>query len=435
MKEYILYWMQQAQRVNYNQALNYSIQLANSKKLPLLVCFIVTPFPEVQPAHYRFMLQGIKEVESALKEKNINFVIRMGNITKEVISLSEKAETLVMDRGYLRIQREWRKTVQKHVICPTRIIDTDTIIPVLEVSDKPEIAARTIRPRIKKLLGKYLINISGICLEYGDLALSTVKEFEQNQEVYRSYSIDEIDHAQYHLGGYSQAKNKLKHFIETKLSKYHISSNDPSLKNVSRLSPYLHFGQISSLEIALEVIKSKVVQEAKDAYLEQLIVRRELAVNFIWFNPDYDKYQHAVPHWAQTSLGLHEKDQREYIYSLEEFAQAKTHDPYWNAAQNEMLMTGIMHNYMRMYWGKKIIEWTESSQQAYEWMCRLNNKYQLDGRDASSFTGIAWCFGLHDHPWKERAVLGKIRYMNAKGLERKFNIQKYAETWNQKKYK
>ena len=157
MKEYILYWMQQAQRVNYNQALNYSIQSANSKKLPLLVCFIITPFPEAQPAHYRFMLQGIKEVENVLKAKNISFVIRMGSITEEVINLAEKSETLIMDRGYLRIQREWRKTVQKQVKCPTHIIDTDTIIPVMEVSDKPEIAARTIRPRIKKLLEKYQI--------------------------------------------------------------------------------------------------------------------------------------------------------------------------------------------------------------------------------------------------------------------------------------
>jgi len=430
MKEYILYWMQQAQRVNYNQALNYSIQLANSKKLPLLVCFIITPFPEAQPAHYRFMLQGIKEVENVLKAKNISFVIRMGSITEEVINLAEKSETLIMDRGYLRIQREWRKTVQKQVKCPTHIIDTDTIIPVMEVSDKPEIAARTIRPRIKKLLEKYLIHIPEMKLENCNVSHSTVKEFEQNQEIYNSYSINIIAHPQYHVGGFSQAKSKLAHFISEKLTKYHLSSNDPSLDNVSRLSPYLHFGQISSLEIALEIIKSKAEQEAKDAYLEQLIVRRELAFNFIWFNPDYDKYQHAVPHWAQKSLELHERDQREYLYSFEEFAQARTHDPYWNASQNELLITGTMHNYMRMYWGKKIIEWTESPQQAYEWMCWLNNKYQLDGRDANSYTGIAWCFGLHDHPWKERAVFGKIRYMNAKGLERKFNIKKYAETWN-----
>ncbi|MDP8209577.1 MAG: deoxyribodipyrimidine photo-lyase [Candidatus Stygibacter australis] len=434
MKEYILYWMQQAQRVNYNQALNYSIQLANSKKLPLLVCFIITPFPEAQPAHYRFMLQGIQEVESALKAKNINFIIRIGNVTEEVINLSVKAETLIMDRGYLRIQREWRKSIQKIVKCPTRIIDTDTIIPVMQVSDKQEIAARTIRPRIRRLLDKYLTEIPDICVEYNDLSHNLVKEFKQNQEVYKTYSLNNIDHPQYHVGGYSQAKSKLAYFISEKLSKYHLSSNDPSLDNVSRLSPYLHFGQVSSLEIALEVMKSKTAQEAKDAYLEQLIVRRELAVNFIWFAPDYDKYQHAVPHWAQSSLELHKKDQREHLYSLEEFEQAKTHDPYWNAAQNELLITGIMHNYMRMYWGKKIMEWTESPQQAYDWMCWLNNKYQLDGRDANSYAGIAWCFGLHDHPWKERAVFGKIRYMNAKGLERKFNIKKYAETWNHKKY-
>jgi deoxyribodipyrimidine photo-lyase len=158
-------------------------------------------------------------------------------------------------------------------------------------------------------------------------------------------------------------------------------------------------------------------------------VRRELAMNFVWYTDDYDDYEAVVPRWARKSLALHSDDERSFEYDYEQFAAAKTHDPYWNAAQNELLQTGSMHNYMRMYWGKKIIEWSATPQQAYSTMLRLNNTYQLDGRDANSFAGVAWCFGTHDRAWAERAIFGKVRYMNAQGLERKFAIKKYVERW------
>jgi deoxyribodipyrimidine photo-lyase len=197
----------------------------------------------------------------------------------------------------------------------------------------------------------------------------------------------------------------------------------------SGLSPYLHFGQISPIEIALSVQKANVPQEAAAAFLEQLIVRRELAMNFVWYTPQYDDYESVVPKWARKTLADHAEDERPFLYSDAQFEQAQTYDPYWNAAQKELLHTGSMHNYMRMYWGKKIIQGSPSPQQAFATMLRINNRYQLDGRDPNSFAGVAWCFGTHDRAWAERPIFGKVRYMNARGLERKFAIQKYVERY------
>jgi deoxyribodipyrimidine photo-lyase len=191
------------------------------------------------------------------------------------------------------------------------------------------------------------------------------------------------------------------------------------------MSPYLHFGQISPLDILLQMQDVAGETEDTEVYLEELVVRRELSMNFVNQNPNYDRYD-ALPEWAKKTLAKHEDDVRDYVYDLEVWEAAETHDPYWNAAQMEMLKTGKMHNYMRMYWGKKVIEWSETPQQAFETILYLNNRYELDGRDANSFTGVAWCFGKHDRPWKERPVFGMVRYMNAKGLQRKFDVDGYV---------
>jgi deoxyribodipyrimidine photo-lyase len=200
----------------------------------------------------------------------------------------------------------------------------------------------------------------------------------------------------------------------------------------SGLSPYLHFGQISPLFVALEVKKSG--KKGKEDFLEELIVRRELAVNFVHYNSAYDSFN-CLPQWAKATLHAHLEDKREYAYSLKDLENAKTHDPYWNAAQEEMRISGKMHGYMRMYWGKKILEWTRSPEEAFRRALYLNNKYNIDGRDPNGFAGVAWCFGKHDRPWKERQIFGKVRYMSSHGLERKFEIEKYVrkiEEWKQK---
>jgi len=177
------------------------------------------------------------------------------------------------------------------------------------------------------------------------------------------------------------------------------------------------------LEVALRI--KKMSSPGGESFLEELIIRRELSMNFVTFNPFYDRLR-SLPHWALATLKEHEKDAREYLYSRQEFEEARTHDPYWNAAQREMALTGKMHGYMRMYWGKKILEWSSTPMEAFQTALELNNRFELDGRDPNGFTGVAWCFGKHDRAWAERPVFGKVRYMNANGLRRKFDADLYV---------
>ncbi|MFO7897915.1 MAG: deoxyribodipyrimidine photolyase, partial [Planctomycetota bacterium] len=296
-------------------------------------------------------------------------------------------------------------------------------------SDKEEYAARTIRPKIHEHLDDYLVPLRRTAVQHGSLDLplegidlGDVDALLGDLDVDRSVAPSPV-----FRGGTSEATKRLRSFVSNKLKDYHEKSSDPAADCVSDMSPYLHFGQISPLYVALQVMKHRGrTIEARDAYLEQLVVRRELSMNFVAFNPDYDRYD-AVPGWAQKTLAEHEADGRDVVYSRDELERAATHDRYWNAAQREMAVTGKMHNYMRMYWGKKIIEWTETPREAFRIALSLNNKYELDGRDPNGFTGVAWCFGKHDRAWGEREIFGKVRYMSAGGLERKFDIDAYVD--------
>jgi deoxyribodipyrimidine photo-lyase len=226
--------------------------------------------------------------------------------------------------------------------------------------------------------------------------------------------------------GEKAARAWLKRFISRKLADYDLRRNNPTIDGQSGLSPYLHFGQISAQRVALEVKSAAgISQKNKESFLEELVIRRELADNFCFYNPLYDSYE-GFPKWAQESLAKHKKDKREYIYTLQEFEQAKTHDALWNAAQIEMVRTGKMHGYMRMYWAKKILEWSISPEEAMKIAIQLNDMYELDGRDPNGYVGVAWSIGgVHDRAWFERSVFGKVRYMNYNGCKSKFDVKKY----------
>jgi deoxyribodipyrimidine photo-lyase len=235
---------------------------------------------------------------------------------------------------------------------------------------------------------------------------------------------DSVEKTEHFKGGASEVTKRLENFIEDKLPDYPELRNDPTIDCQSNLSPYLHFGQISPIYTALKILDANASAASKEAFLEELIVRRELAVNYVQYNENYD-YFAGLPDWAKRTLWSHKSDPREYLYSLSELENAETHDPYWNAAQNQMRVTGKMHGYMRMYWGKKLIEWSKTPEIAFNTALHLNNKYELDGRDPNGFAGVAWCFGKHDRPWKERLIFGTVRYMNENGLRRKFDADKY----------
>jgi deoxyribodipyrimidine photo-lyase len=229
-------------------------------------------------------------------------------------------------------------------------------------------------------------------------------------------------------GGETAARRLLLKFVRAKLAGYADRRNEPSAGGTSTLSPYLHFGQVSPIEIAIAVRDAKGASKAdRNAFLEELIVRRELSMNHVFYNPHYDRYD-GLPDWARKTLASHARDRRPYVYTRGQLESAQTHDRWWNAAQREMTLTGFMHNYMRMYWGKKILEWKRNPRDAFEDVLYLNNKYFLDGRDPNAYANVAWIFGLHDRPWgPPRKIFGTVRYMNAAGLERKFDMEAYVK--------
>ncbi|MGD9874084.1 MAG: deoxyribodipyrimidine photo-lyase [Kiritimatiellia bacterium] len=429
--EYVLYWMQQAQRTEFNHALEHAAQQANALKLPLVVCFALTSFPEANLRHYRFMLENLQEVQARLEKRNIPFCIQPGEPEAVVPELARKASLLVTDVGYTRIQKQWRRNVAGRVSCRMEAVETDVIVPVQEVSDHEEFGARTIRSKIHRQLPLYLGPLRQVHVKQpfkGNLPAPML--IEDIDAVCKEMKLDcTVKPSSRFVGGAHAVQKRLSDFIMQFLDEYHENSSDPSLDVCSHMSPYLHFGQISPLDIALQISKSHACRAAKDAYLEQLIVRRELSMNHVWYNPQYDQFS-ELPAWALKTLGEHAMDRREFVYTRDQWESAATHDPYWNAAQMEMVKTGFMHNYMRMYWGKKILEWSRTHEEAFETALYLNNKYELDGRDPNGFAGVSWCFGRHDRAWTERPVFGKIRYMNANGLKRKFDIQAYVERWS-----
>ena len=430
--DYILYWMQQSQRAEYNHALEYAVEIANYYGLPVVVLFtLMEDYPDANRRHYIFMLQGLIETRERLEKRGIQMVVKPGSPEDIVPGLAGKACALVCDRGYLRHQRRWRRQVAKKTPCRCIEVESDVVVPVGVVSQKAEYAAYTIRPKIKKHLDLFLKEVrhpdvekvthavkdGGIDLDDYLKKLQTLKTTDQN--------VSEV--SRFFTGGTSEAKKRFNTFIEKHLVDYDKNSNQPQTDDISRMGPYLHFGQISPLYLALKIQHAEgALKNAKEKFLEQLIVRRELSMNFVCYTTGYDTFE-CIPRWARNTLDDHLDDNRPYVYTRRQLEAAKTHDPYWNASMKEMKFTGYMHNYMRMYWGKKILEWSKTPKKAYETTLYLNNKYFLDGRDPNSFTGVAWIYGLHDRAWKEREIFGKIRYMAASGLERKCKISDYVE--------
>lgn len=426
----VLYWMQQSQRAEFNPALEYAIEQANARRLPVVVGFALTAYPGANRRHDLFMLEGLRETEKRLAARGIGFCIRPGPPEDVIPQLAKNAALLVADVGYLRVQRQWREAVAKRVACPVVFVEGDAIVPVTVISDHAEFAARTIRPKIHKQLATFLKPSDSVPVVAPsvDLVKRSLNLADPAAVCRRRGADDSVSPATGPGGGYSAARKLLDRFVAHRLADYAEEASDPVLDGCSGMSPYLHFGQISPVDIALRVQQSDAPRAAIDAYLEQLIVRRELSLNAAWFNPGYDRYD-TLPAWALKTLDRHRKDKRDFLYSRKQWEAGTTHDPCWNAAQAEMVRSGRMHNYMRMYWGKKILEWSQTPEEAFETAVYLNDKYELDGRDANGYVGVAWCFGRHDRPWTERPVFGMVRYMNANGLRRKFDIEAYVERW------
>jgi deoxyribodipyrimidine photo-lyase len=423
--------MQAAQRARSNDALEWAVQLANNLKVPVVVLFALTEnYLGANYRHYYFMLQGLNLAADELAKRGIKFVVRFADEPwLSAVELGRKACAVVTDAGYLRIQRQWRQKAAEELDCAFYEVETNLIVPAWLSSSKENFSAKTFRPRINSQLERFLAAVRTVKLVRDSMGVRIRTEnISDIEKVIDKLGVDKsVGKAVGFEAGWAVAAKRLRVFIKDKLSDYAEKRNAPSLDYQSGMSPYLHFGQISPAYIAIQVRKSQAAGAA--AFLEEMIVRRELAHNFVYYNERYDDFDGLEP-WSKLTLNFHGRDKRQYVYSLAKLEAARTHDEYWNACQREMVFGGKMHGYMRMYWGKKILEWSKKPTDGIKAAVYLNDKYELDGRDPSGYAGVLWCFGKHDRAWGERKVFGKVRYMNAAGLERKFDMGAYVEKVN-----
>lgn len=433
---YVLYWMQMYKRVDNNHSLIYAIRRANELRLPLVVYEgLKYYYPWASDRLHTFILEGVEEKRAEFEKLGIRYVFYLqkdaASPKQTVARLAKDAALIVTDDFPCFIIPEHNRRIAERAEIPVYAVDSNGIIPMSKF-EKEEYAAYTIRPKINKLLERYLkplpfenvdvpsVGIGVDCPETrvaGDTIASLIAECDIDHSVTPS----ELYH-----GGTAEGRKRLKRFVEDILPDYDKARSKPDRDGSSRLSSYLHFGFLSPLEIALAVRDADAPQESIDAYLEELIVRRELSYNMTLHNAKYDSLA-ALPAWVQKTMREHAGDERPVIYSLDQLEAGETHDDLWNAAQREMVATGEMHNYVRMLWGKNVIAWSPSYEVAFETLVHLNNKYCLDGRNPNSYAGILWCFGKHDRAWFERPVFGLIRYMASHSTGKKFDSKKYIE--------
>lgn len=437
----VVYWMSRDMRIHDNWAFLYAQEKAIEYDRPLAVVFNVVPkFLEGTIRQFGFMLDGLEQMEKTLKKQfNIPMFLLQGDPVENISAFIERNHVsfLVTDFSPMRIGIHWRNGVRDKIDIAFHEVDACNVVPVWEASNKIEYAARTIRKRIHDKLDRFLVEYPKMVPQKVEWSAELDipreidwKSVKDGLEVDRS-----VPEVSWIKSGEEEAKEMLSSFIENRLKIFDEKRNDPTQNALSNLSPYIHFGQISAQTCALAVKKVRPqYTKSVDSFLEELIVRKELAENYVFYNPDgYDRLDGLYPQydnnsWAQKTLNEHRNDKREFIYTLKQLEQSETHDDLWNAAQKEMVIKGKMHGFLRMYWCKKILEWTPSPEEALEYAIYLNDKYELDGRDPRGYVGCAWSIaGLHDQGWRERPVFGKIRFMNYKGCKNKFDVAAFVD--------
>lgn len=420
--------MQRAQRSNDNAALNLAIEIANELGKPAVVFFhLRADAYHANYRHYHFMVPGLAEVAAGLRKRHVGFFLSQspGQDIRKFCALVKPC-LVISDEDPLRNAEFCRSRVARSLSVPFWTIDADVIVPS-RLLGKEHYAARTIRPKIHALLPRFLDRLPNPSAYHAWNPPTATTTFAPAKLSLEDLPVDRsVRPVSYLTGGEKRAAQVLQRFIETRLKGYAQNRNHPELDGTSQLSPYLHFGQMGPHQVALAVRDAEAPEVDRRAFLEEFIIRRELAINFVRFNPKYDSFDASEP-WADRTLRLHAKDPRPHLYSEKQLENAETHDPLWNAAQKQMVLAGWMHGYLRMYWAKKILEWSSSPADAFDIAVRLNDRYELDGRDPNGYAGIAWAIvGKHDRAWgPERPVYGKIRYMSCASTSRKFDSKAY----------
>jgi deoxyribodipyrimidine photo-lyase len=430
----IVYWMQRAQRGVDNHAADLAVKLGNLLGLPVVAYFAgIANFPRANLRHYAFLNRGLVDVEADLAARNIAFILRNAPHESHERFLGDvQAAILIGDENPMREPERWRRELAAKIAIPFWTVDTDVVVPS-KLIEKAQYGAYTIRPRLYRLLPEFLVPYKNL---RADQEWKRPKGFHADsvhEDMTRGWKhLDRsVGPVEAWIGGHHAAAKRLKHFTSNLLKDYERDRNRPEVDGTSALSPYLHFGHIGPVTIALAVdaaLKNdSSLQAARDGYFNELIAWRELAVNFVKYTPNYDTADCAES-WAKQTIAEHAKDERERLYALRELEAGETYDELWNAAQTQMVQHGWMHNYLRMYWAKKILEWTPDAATAVKWAIDLNDKYELDGRDPNGYAGIAWSMlGKFDRAWFERPIFGKIRYMSGASTGKKFNSKLYIE--------
>ena len=427
--------MQRAQRGVDNPALDVAVDVANALGKPCVVFFAPVPFyPHANLRHYTFLAEGIADVANACAKRNIGFVLRRWPEHSLVKFCDEVGAAIVIgDENSLREPNGWRETAAKKLRVPLWTVDSDVVVPSA-LFPQPQYAAHVLRPKLARALKDFLVAPKNRKARTSWNPARHLLSLDPNigTAILDGWPLDRsVSPVSDFRGGTSEGMRLLREFLHNKLRHYSERRRKPELHGTSRLSPYLHFGQISVQRVAWEVERAELPRVLKDSFFNELITWRELAINFVRTNPNYDNFDCAEP-WAKRTLAEHARDERPIVYSPEQLESADTHDALWNAAQRQMLTIGWMHNSMRMYWAKKILEWTKSPADAYERARHLNDKYFLDGRDPNGYAGIAWSIvGKFDRPWFERPIFGKIRYMSGASMGQKFDSKKYIAQWTE----
>jgi deoxyribodipyrimidine photo-lyase len=431
----VVYWMQRAQRGIDNPALDVAIRLGNELELPVVAFFsAISNFPHANLRHYAFLSQGLPDAEADLAERNVAFIVRRpphNALEKLVVELG--AAAVIADENPMREPERWRQVLAHRIDIPYWTVDADCIVPA-NTFTKHFYAVHFFRPKFFTELQHFLAWESPRRAEHAwtrphgfesfrigdDITAGWGKPFDRSVAPVESFT-----------GGTRAAQRLLDDFVKHKLSDYDSVRNHPERDGTSRISPYLHFGHIGPLTItrAIEAaVKAKqCTAAARDAYYAEVLAWRELCVNFVRFEPHYDTIE-CAPEWAKTTLRKHARDPRPYLRTRAQMEAGDTYDELWNAAQRQMVDHGWMHNILRMYWAKKILEWSKDAAEAFETCVYLNDRYFLDGRDPNGYANIAWAIcGVHDRPWFERPIFGTVRYMSGASTGRKFNSKRYRE--------
>ncbi|XP_044735319.1 deoxyribodipyrimidine photo-lyase [Chrysoperla carnea] len=444
----ILYWMFRDCRVQDNWALLFAQKLALKNELPLNILFCLPQkYLEYNARHYKFLIKGLEEVQEECDELNINFNVCVGEPAIQVVDFIESnhIQGVVCDFLPLKDCMQWQESVLNQIDSnqiPFIRVDAHNIVPCWIASDKLEYAARTIRNKINSQLSQYLQQYPPVIQhKYNNKNIINKKKIDWN-DVLNQLKYDKSDELinnneiTWAEGGTSNGLKMLQSFQQKRIQLFGTKRNDPTISALSNLSPWLHFGHISAQRCVLVIqeLKSKYT-ESVNSYCEEVIIRRELSDNFCYYNINKYNKLDGAPSWAQLTLKQHSKDKRTYLYTLDELQHGRTHDDLWNSAQIELYKTGKLHGFMRMYWAKKVLEWTESPEQALQYALYLNDQYALDGNDPNGYVGCMWSIcGVHDQGWGEREIFGKIRFMNYQGCKRKFDIKAYIARWGGKEY-